>query len=441
MRRIACLVCVVMVAVLLAACSTAEPLPLNPSTTASASAAPTPSALPASATATTAETSNPAPTITPTADTPTTVPTTAPTPSNALTLWHSFAADSTEARTLGEIVAQARQAAPGLEIAVAQIPADELSNRFETAAAAGGGPDLIFAPTTNLGRQARAGLLRELDANLTTEANQYLPSALDGMKVDNKLYGLPVSLNTMALYYNKSKLQRAPGTTGALLNAVKDGARLVLIRSTFHNFGFFGAFGGRLLDENGRCVADAGGFADALSYLRELKAAGAQFVTSGREAETLFKEGQADLTINGSWLLTDYRASLGDQLGVEPMPSGPTGRAKPLVSGSGVSINANTSKADEAVALALALTNQTAQQRYVDQSGLIPSHPNITIADSALANLMEAAKIGESYPQRPELDRFWQPFDNALAEVLENNADPVAAVQAACTAMNEANGK
>ena len=53
------------------------------------------------------------------------------------------------------------------------------------------------------------------------------------MKMDRKLYGFPASLETMALYYNTSKIQSQPRTTGDLLNAVKDGARLVLIRSPY----------------------------------------------------------------------------------------------------------------------------------------------------------------------------------------------------------------
>jgi arabinogalactan oligomer/maltooligosaccharide transport system substrate-binding protein len=188
-------------------------------------------------------------------------------------------------------------------------------------------------------------------------------------------------------------------------------------------------------------VADAGGFADALNYLRELKNAGAQVVTSGREAEALFKEGQADLAINGSWLLGDYRAVLGDQLGVAPMPSGPAGPARPLLSGTGVYLNASTTKPDPAIALGLLLTSEAAQQRYVEQSTFVPSSADPAITNPALASLFEAARSGTPAPQRPELDRFWGPFDGALAEVLETDADPVAAVQAACTAMNEANGK
>lgn len=433
MRRIAILF--VLVAVMLSACSTAEPIPLEPSTTASAGSAattaPTTSAAPIAA-------EQPTPADNPTTENPSTPPTPAP---NMLTLWHSYAADSPEAGIVDDLVAQAQVSMPDLKIVAVAIPGDEIINRFETEAAAGGGPDLLLAPNDSLGREARSGLLRELDSAVGQQASQYLPNAIESMKVDGKLYGIPASLSTIALYYNAGKIQSPPRTTEDLLNAVKGGTTLVLIRSAFHNFGFFGAFGGRLFDENGRCVADAGGFADALNYLRELKNAGAQVVTSGREAEALFKEGQADLAINGSWLLADYRAALGDQLGVAPMPSGPAGPARPLLSGSGVYLNAGSAKPDQAIALGLLLTGQEAQQRYVEQGTFIPSNPNLTIANPALASFFESAKSGTPAPNRTELDRFWGPFDGALAEVLDTDADPVATVQAACTAMNESNGK
>lgn len=435
MRRIA--IFFVLVAVMLSACSTAEPLPLEPSATASASNEAT-TAAPASTAPTTAASEQPAPTSSPTADNPSAPPTPLP---NTLTLWHSYAADSPEASVINDLVAQAQQSTPDLKIAAVAIPGDEIINRFETEAAAGGGPDLLLASNDSLSREARSGLLRELDSAVGQQTSQYLPNAIESMKVDGKLYGIPASLSTMALYYNAGKIQSPPRTTGDLLSAVKGGTTLVLIRSAFHNFGFFGAFGGRLFDENGRCVADAGGFADALNYLRELKASGAQVVTSGREAEALFKEGQVDLAINGSWLLGDYRAALGDQLGVAPLPSGPGGPARPLLSGNGVYLNASSAKPDQAIALGLLLTGQAAQQRYVEQGSFVPSNANLTITNPALASLFESARSGTPAPQRPELVRFWGPFDSALAEVLEAGADPVAAVQAACAAMNEANGK
>jgi arabinogalactan oligomer/maltooligosaccharide transport system substrate-binding protein len=355
-----------------------------------------------------------------------------------LTLWYGYAENSPEEQALRALVERARPSVAGAEITLLRVPGAELINRFETEAAAGGGPDLLLAANDNLGRDVRAGLLHSLDSAALDTRDA---ASLESMRVDGKLYGLPLTYSTIALYSNTARVTTPPATTQALLDAVKSGAKAVFIRSAYHNFGLFGAFGGRLLDEGGRCVADQGGFTEALAYMRELKAAGAQFVPSGREAQELFRSGQADLTIDGDWLLADFRASLGDQLGVAPLPAGPAGPARPLVASSGFFVSANSRQAENATALALALTDEQAQQQISSQTQLIPSSPQITPADAAQAALASSARNGVPRPQRPELDAFWQPFDAALGDVLETDVDPAQAVQAACAAMNSANGK
>jgi len=60
----------------------------------------------------------------------------------------------------------------------------------------------------------------------------------------------------------------------------------------YHNFGFFtGAFGGTLMDETGKCIADQGGFAEAMQYLYELKQAGLISETDEGKANTMFMQG------------------------------------------------------------------------------------------------------------------------------------------------------
>ncbi len=423
-----------LLAALLAGCSTAaSTMPASTSPSAAASQVAEASAAASSS----ATTSPPAPvTFAATAESETT---------NAarprLMIWHSFAPGSREEQTLHGLLDTARQAQGNIEIAAQAVSGDQLLDRFELVAAAGGGPDLVIGPNDFLLRQARAELLRAVDTDLGTSKDSFAPNALGNLSVDGRLYGVPLSRSTVALYFNRGQVSDPPPTTQGLLDAVKAGVKIVLIRSSYHNFGFLGAFGGQLFDDEGRCVADAGGVADAFGYLRELKAAGAHFVTDGSEAEALFKAGEATITVNGSWLLGDYRAALGDQLGVAPLPAGPAGPAKPLVSSTGVLLNATSAHTAQAMSVALFLTNAEAQLKWADEAGLLPANPTVAIADAHVGGLAAAALTGVARPQRPELAAFWQPFDAALAEVLENNADPVAAVQAACAAVNQANGK
>lgn len=358
-----------------------------------------------------------------------------------LAVWHSFAENSPAEQTLARLVAQAQQAAPNQAINLLRLPADQLLTRFETESAAGGGPDLLIADGSSLGRIARAGLLLPVDDQIAASLPTLAQASVEGQRVDGKLYGVPLTRSTVALYYNAAAVPNVPASTQALLDLTKGGTRIVLVRSAFYSYGFFGAFGGRLFDDAGRCVADQGGFAEALAYLRELKTAGVQFVTSGSEAEDMFRTGQADITINGDWLLDDFRTNRGDQLAVAALPAGPAGPATPLISGSTLLINVNTAQAAPAFDLALFLSSAEAQQQFVDQARIIPANTQAAIADNALGGFAASALAGVARPQQPEMQAFWTPFDAALAEVLDVNVDPAAAVQAACAAMNAANGK
>lgn len=432
MQRITVPVVVAALIALLAACSTAATEPR--------SAAPT---VPAASQAVPAAESTSAGTPLPTrAPDPTRPPTTTVEPEaarNGLTLWHGFAENSPEEAIIAAQARPAASAEAAVPVGVLRVPADQLINRFETEAAAGGGPDLLIAADDTIGREARAGLLRALDAELEQAA--FAPAALDAVRVDGKLYGVPITRATVALYANAGLIADPPTTTQALLDAAKGGTNIVLIRSAYHSYGLFGAFGGRLFDDTGRCIADQGGFADALAFMRELKNAGAEFVTDGAAAAEAFRSGQAALTIDGSWLLNDFRAALGDQLRVAPLPAGPAGPATPLIGGTSIVINANTQQPAAAVALALQLTNAAAQQQWAEQTRSLPANPDVALTDDALGGLAASALTGTPRPTRAELDAFWEPFDRALADVLETDVDPAQAVADACATMNANNGK
>jgi maltose-binding protein MalE len=44
---------------------------------------------------------------------------------------------------------------------------------------------------------------------------------------------------------------------------------------------------------------------------------------------------------------------------------------------------------------------------------------------------MEAFKGGVAYPIRPEINAYWDPLQAAMLSVVNNNADPVSALQQA----------
>lgn len=356
-----------------------------------------------------------------------------------ITLWHAYSTGGAEDATLTELIEKAKAAFPDANITVLQVPFDQVFSKFENDVAAAGGPDLLLAPNDSLGDLARKNLLADLDAykaNLTNIA----PAGVAGMSVDGKLYGIPESFKAVALYYNKSTVATPPATTDELLQMVKDGKKLVLNQSAYHNFGFFQAFGASLFTADKSCgLVDGGG--DALKYLQDLKAAGATFSTDGAQADALFREGQADMIINGPWVLADYQAALSDKLGVAAMPAGPKGPAGPLTGVDGFYVNINSQNVEGAVALAMYLTNTESQKIYTEKAGHVPADVNVVPTDALVLGFSQAAATGYARPQDQELNNFWTPVGDAVTKALDGGEDATKAITDACAAMDTANGK
>ncbi|GAB4439634.1 MAG: extracellular solute-binding protein [Chloroflexi bacterium OHK40] len=360
----------------------------------------------------------------------------------SVTLWHAYGTGSAEETAINTLIENARAAYPEATINVLQIPFDQIFNKFNTEVSAGGGPDMFIAPNDSLGSQVRQGLLADLTEYIPAlEAENVSPTAIEGMTVDGVLYAIPESFKAVALYYNKSKVATPPTTTDELLAAVQGGNKLVLNQNAYHNFGWLPAFGGTLMDDTGKCVADQAGGTEWLTYLKTLKGeANVTFSTDGGQADSLFKDGQADMIINGPWALGDYRNALGDDLAVAPMP-GATNPAGPLTGVDGFYVSINSPNIPGAVALAMFLTSKESMQVYVDQAGHVPARTDIEISDPNVAGFAEASATGFPRPQVPELDNFWGPFGDAVTKVLDGGADPAAAITEACATMNTANGK
>lgn len=358
-----------------------------------------------------------------------------------VTLWHAYGTGSSEEEALTELIANAQKAMPQAKITVLQIPFDSIYSKFENEVSAGGGPDMFLAPNDSLGSQVRKNLLLPLDDKLSGKLTNISPTAIEGMKVDGKLYAVPESLKAVALYYNTATVSTPPATTDELLAAVKGGKKLVLNQSIYHNFGFLQSFGGKLFDANNKCAAASGG-AEALQFLKDLKAAGATFSTDGGQADSLFKEGKADMIINGPWALGDYRKALGaEKLGVAAVPAGPKGKGGPLTGVDGFYVNINSKNPDAAVALALFLTSPESQSVYTEKAGHVPANTTVKITDKNVQGFADASATGVPRPQTKELDSFWEPFGNAVTKVMEGVSEPAAAITEACTAMDAANAK
>jgi arabinogalactan oligomer/maltooligosaccharide transport system substrate-binding protein len=423
------------IALILAACAgpaaTPTPVPATPKP---------PTAVPATATPVAATATPVAATATPVPATPTA----APALEGNLTMWETYGSGAPgvtrgEPAALDAALKVVRTENPGLNLTVTEVGFDTLFQTYSLQAG-DGLPDLFIAPNDSLGNLARAGVSADLTSSFTpAELSRFSALAVSGSELDGKLYQVPESLKAVAMFYDKDKIATFPTTTDDLLAKVTDGSiKLGLFQGIYHMFGFWGSFGGTLMDASGTCTATTTGVGDAFAYYAALKAAGATWYPNYADMAAAFNAHEIDAIVDGPWAAGGYSENV-TNLGVAPLPAGAGGPALPFTGVDGWTINPHTANMDLALAFAKRMVQPDILKIFADLAYHIPADASVTSADPISTQFAAAVASGLPRPQIPQLGGFWGNFGDALNHVIDEGADPQAAVATACTAMDVAN--
>jgi len=356
-------------------------------------------------------------------------------------LWHPYQTGSLEKAAMDQVVEDAGIMFPNLSLTVLEVPASEIGRDYQIDFVAGSGPDLMIMNNDQLGNMALSGFVEEITLEPDQSSGQFAPQTIAGLQVDGRLYGLPKSYSSVILYYRKSMLETAPRTTEELLEMVRGGKTFVSVLSSYHLFGWAGAFGGNLFDGNMRCIADQSGWVEALNYLVELKSAGALFVGDHQAAEQMFLNGDKALLVNGSWELNKYIEAFGDDLGAIILPQGPAAGAVPLIGVEGVFLNPNSQYKDAALEVARFITSPLSMKEFMDISHLLPARKDIDSQNEYYLALGKPSINGMAIPQDEEFTNYWLPFGDMFVSVLNGEISAAEGVSRACSLLNSANGK
>jgi arabinogalactan oligomer/maltooligosaccharide transport system substrate-binding protein len=364
----------------------------------------------------------------------------------SLTIWEAYGASGTsEKDAFDKIVANVKAANPGLNVTVTDVPFNTLFSTFETQAAAGGGPDMYIAPNDSLPSEARNALLVDVsDLADTLKAAPYNTSdvAITASTVDGKMYEIPESMKGVELFYDKSVLTTAPATIDDWkANAAKLGwVYGANGGGAYYLWGLYSSFGGKILADDGKCAATAGGVADALKWLQDMKAAGMHFYQNDNDAKADLISGKIAGFIDGPWQSGDLKKALGDKLAVVAGPKG-TGAWAPMTAPDGFYINASSKNVDLAKQFALQFLLPANEQIFAD-AGHLPANTSIKPSDPIAQAFAALMPSGFARPTAKELNNYWGNFGNALNAAIDKaGSDPTKLVTDACAAMNKANGK
>ena len=366
--------------------------------------------------------------------------------SGNLVIWDTYGSGgSAEADAMIEALALAKTTFPDLKIDRVNVPFSDIFNKTNAGWGAGDAtPDMFIAPNDSLGVQTRLGILADLDTALAGKLDGFAPITVEGSKVDGKLMMVPESAKTLVMFYNTSLVTTPPASLDELMTMAKSGTKvgIDLVDGAYYNWAFYSAFGGKILDDTGKCVADQGGVAESLQFLADLKATGnVTFYQDKPTFQADGKTGKTAIVFEGPWASGDFKTALADKLASAPIPPGPKGKSQPMTGVDGWYINVNSANKDLAVAFALWLVTGPAEKVFADKAGHLPAFSAITVTDPIGAQFAKANLDGYPRPQNKELDTYWSNFGNAQQEVIAKGTDATTAVATACAAMNKANGK
>lgn len=114
-----------------------------------------------------------------------------------------------------------------------------------------GRPDIFFgglAEDTHL--LSKASAVDTVPQDLIKEEEYISSDLIQATTFEGKQYGVPVTQETVALYYNKDKVNKAPDTMEELIEIAKDKGFSFELSNYYFSYGFVAAFGGYLFKNN-----------------------------------------------------------------------------------------------------------------------------------------------------------------------------------------------
>lgn len=379
-------------------------------------------------------------------------------------LWHGWSATARQA--LSRLVDRFNQQHPNGRILLQSIPLSSFDTDLRAALAAGGGPHIVLVPNTWVGSFAQQGALLPLDGLITAGDRQaLLPSALGGAQArgaDGKqsIYGLPISIDTLALFYDKRNVLRPPEDTDTLVsNAHGLGDPTIprwglAFNLTLDNtIGYLYAAGGRVFDEQGALVLGGTGRAGAerwLAWLKQLHDDNQLLarLDSSIEVDRELKGGRVLMSVDWSHQLGLYRSLWGENTGIAVLPRmAATNQApQPYLRSDVLAINSRVAPAERAAALEfLAFMVGSDVQAELLKNNLQPARDALGLNDLGLdAVQLRAAEVFRAQarqalpmPNSPTRELVRRELAQLQRQVLRGEASPADAVAETATHLQD----
>jgi multiple sugar transport system substrate-binding protein len=238
-----------------------------------------------------------------------------------------------------------------VKVKLRYIPIGEYisGSALQTAFAAGRGPDVFLVSPGDFLRYSNGGALVDLTDTIGKEAlNDFAPGALDSRSVKGRVYGVPMEIEPLAMFYGEAAFEKAglsqadvPSTWDDLLNVAHKlrrgkqyGVQFETIPGYYQNFTWYPFMwmgGGSPVSKDGKSSAfDSDAVVAALDLWRRTISEGLAprkpLGNGGGDTPANLGSGFTAIQQSGIWTVSDMKANKKDfRYGVFKLPTPPGG--------------------------------------------------------------------------------------------------------------------
>lgn len=351
-------------------------------------------------------------------------------------LWHSW--PEGEADALQAQIDSFERLHPDVRVVVAALSQDEILDRYKNTAALGLGPDLLLGNSRWLSTLVETETIRPVvDSDL--DLGRFYPAAVQLVTLEEKRWGVPITLSAPALFYNTGLVETPPVTFEELLQQAEDGRAVGLHTGATSAYLGIQAFGDPLISEEGdELRLKVNGLIAWVSWLKEAQTNPNVILSKDEETlSRLFDRGDIAYTIGGFEDRGRYEEALTQkdekELGIAPLPAGPIGPARPLIEADVLYFNRASSDRQFRLAQQLArfLSNSEQNSTLMRDVGRVPANQRVRVNSRAypeVAPFVQSGRTAVVIPLALETLITQTLDDSVYTAVLTGVEEPEAAV-------------
>lgn len=353
-----------------------------------------------------------------------------------VTLWHSYRGNEKDA--VMQVVEKFNSTNKDVRIKALGIPYDAFPDKITAAIPRGKGPDIFIFAHDRIGGWVEAGIIEPIDFYLEEDISRnFVEGAWEPMLYNGSMFGLPMSLKSIILFYNPDIISAPPKTTDemiALAHKHTDAANgkyglVYEIANFYYHACWLQGFGGRIFNEDDIPVLNSPENIRSFQFAQDLfmKEKIVPPEVSNVLVTTLFNEGKAAMVISGPW----FRGEIdGVPYEVELLPviSSVNKPAIPFMSSEGIMMSAKSERKDEAFQVMEYLVSEEAAFIFAtvgNQPVALKSvyeRPEVK-NDKYLPKFKAQIENSRPMPSIPQMTSVWSPASTAINAAV-NGKDP-----------------